>query len=179
MCFYCQSFGYDLNSCTYYDIFDESCATLNATTEIMNEQCKYFVSVMQECDILHGTDSNLPFFRLVSSLYNDCESSLPLEFNFVDDVLLTNLEEMFDPTLTSLPLVAPSFSSTHLNTSISDLTLLSSPFPLAQRTRLDMDELSRGNASVIEDYALAWSKKLALVEPYLEEALLKSYVVTK
>ena len=51
----------------------------------------------------------------------------PLESNVVDDAPLTNLEEVFKPPLTSLPLAIPSFSSSSVATSISDLTLLASP----------------------------------------------------
>ena len=47
---------------------------------------------------------------LESSLYDDYESSVPLESNVVDDAPLTELEEVFDhPPLTSLPLITPSF----------------------------------------------------------------------
>ena len=42
---------------------------------------------------------------------------------------LTDLEKVFDPPLTSLPLVAPSFFSTPVATSVSDTTLLASPTP--------------------------------------------------
>ena len=66
--------------------------------------------------------------RLVA---DDCESSLFLESNILVDALLTDLEEMFDPPSTSLAFVAPSFSSTPMDTSVSDLTLLTSPLPLA------------------------------------------------
>jgi len=52
-------------------------------------------------------------------------------FNVVGDAPLTDLEEVFDPPLTSLPLVALFFSSTLVAPSISDLTLLASPLPLA------------------------------------------------
>jgi len=44
------------------------------------------------------------------------ESSILLESNVVDDVPLTDLEEVFDSPLTSLPVVAPSFSNTPMDT---------------------------------------------------------------
>jgi len=47
----------------------------------------------------------------------------------VDDSCLTDLEEVFDPPLTSLLVVAPSFSRTPIATSVSELTLLASPLP--------------------------------------------------
>ena len=77
---------------------------------------------------------------------------------------------MFDPPLTSLPLVAPSFSSTPVATSVSDSTLLASPLFVAQCMGLEMGEISRGDVSVLEDDSLSWSKELTLVEPHLEEA---------
>jgi len=80
------------------------------------------------------------------SLYDDYESSLPLESNGVDDApFLTDIEEVFGPPLTSLSLVAPSFSSTLVATSVSALTLLASPIPLDQCTSLEMGEISRGD----------------------------------
>jgi len=51
--------------------------------------------------------------------------------NVVDDSSLTDLGEVFGPPLTPLTFVAPSFSSTPIDTSVSDLILLASPLPLA------------------------------------------------
>ena len=70
---------------------------------------------------------------------------------------------MFDPSLNSLPLVAPSIFSTSLATGVSDLTLLASPLPVAQCTELEMGEISRSDVSVLEDDSLSWSKEPALV----------------
>jgi len=44
---------------------------------------------------------------------------------------LTDLEEVFDPSLTSLSFVALSFSSIPMDTYVSDCTLLASHLPLA------------------------------------------------
>ena len=96
-----------MNSYPYYDISNESYARLNAMIETMNERHEHFVSEMREFCSLHETDP-----RLESSLYDDYESSLPLDSNVVDDTHLTDLEKMFDPPLTSLPFVAPFFSNT-------------------------------------------------------------------
>ena len=93
---------------------------------------------------LHEIDPSLPIHRLGYSLYDHCESSLPLKSNFVDDAPLNDFEEVFDPPLTSWPLVAPSFSSTLVATSVSDSTLLTVPLPLAQCTGLEMRETSMG-----------------------------------
>ena len=136
----------------------------------MNERHEHFVSEIREFGSQHETDSSLPIRRLESSLYDDYKSSLPLESNVVDDAPLTNLEEVFDPPLTSLPLVALSFSSTPIATSISDSTFVASPLPLAQCTELEMGEISRSDVSVLEDDSLNQSKELTLVEPHLEEA---------
>ena len=61
----------------------------------MNERHEHFVSEMREFGLLYETDPSLPIPRLESSLYNDYESSLPLESNIVDDAPLTDLEEVF------------------------------------------------------------------------------------
>ena len=109
----------------------------------------------------------IPIFE--SSLYDDYESSLPLESNFVDDAPLTNLEEVFDPPLTYSPLVAPSYSSPPTVTTTSDSTLLDFPFPLAQCTGLEVGETSGSDVRTLEDASLFRSKELALVEPHLKE----------
>ena len=101
---------------------------------IMNEQHEPFVSRMRECDLVHETDLSLPFPRLEASPYDVCESSFPLELNLVDDTPSTDVEEAFDPPLTSSSLVAPSFPSTAIGTTVSALTLLVSPLPLTQCT---------------------------------------------
>jgi len=118
---------------------------------------------------LHDTDPSLPSPRLKASLYYDCESSLPLKLNFVDDASSTGLEAAFDPLLTSLPFVAPSFSGTALDTTVNDLSLLVSPLPLVQCTGLEMGEPPKGYAGVVENDLLDCSKELTLVKSYLEE----------
>jgi len=65
-----------------------------------------------------------------------------------------------DHPLTSLPLVVPSFSKTHIASNVSDLTLLASPLPSAQCMGLEMGETSRGDFSVQEDDSLDQSKTL-------------------
>ena len=127
--FHCQSFDHDVNSCPYYDVSDEAYARLNTMIDIMNEQHWHFLSEIRERDLLHETNPSLPFPRLEASLYDDCESSRPLKSNVVDGSPLTNLEEVFDSPSTSLPFVAISFSSTPMDTSVSDFTLLASPLP--------------------------------------------------
>jgi len=136
----------------------------------MNEQHEHFVSRMRECGLLHETNPSLPCPRLEACLYDDCESSFPLESNAVDDAPLTDLGEVFDPPLTPLTFVAPSFSSAPTDTSISNSILLASLLSLAQCTGLEMCETSRGDTNSVEDVLLSWSGGLILVEPYLEEA---------
>jgi len=102
----------------------------------MNELYEHFVSAMREFGLIHETDRSLPFPRLEVTLYDDCEFSIPLESNVVYDVPLTDLKELFGHPSTSLPFVPPSFSSTPMENSVSDLTLLVSPLPLAQCTGL-------------------------------------------
>ena len=112
VCSYYQFFDHNLNFCPYYDVFDESYIRLNDMIETMNEQRKCFVGTMREFGLLHETNSSLPFSELKASLYEYCQSLLPLESNFVDNVPLTNLEETFDLPLTSWPFVIPfSFST--------------------------------------------------------------------
>jgi len=123
---------------------------------------------MRECDLLHETDPSLIFPKLESSLYDDYEPSFPLESNVVDDTPLAGLEEVFDPPLTSLPFVALSFSSTLMDPSVSDLTLLASPLPLSQCMGLDLGEISRDDASDIEDVSLGWLEEITLVESCLK-----------
>ena len=77
---------------------------------------------------------------------------------------------MFDPPLTSLALVAPSFSSTPIATRVTDSTLLVSSLPLAQCMGLEMGEMFKGAICVLKDDSHSWSKELTLFGPHLEEA---------
>jgi len=123
-------------------------------------------SKMREFGLLHETNHSLPIPRLESSLFDEYEFSLPLKSNVVDDAPLIDLEKVFDPPLTSLSFIAPSFSSTPMDTSVSDLTLFASPLTLAQCTGLEMDETFRSDVSIIENYLFHWSKEISLVETY-------------
>jgi len=79
--------------------------------ETMNKRHEHFVSEMTEFGLLHETDRSLPISRFESSLYDDYESSFPLESNVVNNAPLTDLDEVFNPPLASLPLIAPYFSN--------------------------------------------------------------------
>ena len=85
---------------------------------------------MREFGLLHAIDPSLPSPRLKANPYEDYESSLPLEFDFANDAPLTDLKKVFGPPLTSLPLVASSFSGTPVDTTIIIVLLLASPLLL-------------------------------------------------
>jgi len=67
---------------------------------------------MSMCDLLHKTNPSLPFPRLESDLYDDCESSVPLESNVLDYAALTGPEEVFDTPLTIYHLLLHPFLTT-------------------------------------------------------------------
>ena len=77
------------------------------------------------------TDPSLLSLIHEASLYDDCEFSLHLESNFVDDADSTGLEEVFDPPLTSSPFITSSYFSTPMESSVSNLNLLAFALPLA------------------------------------------------
>ena len=91
----------------------------------MNERLEYFFGKMRENGLLHETDPSPSYPRLEVSPYDDYESSLPLEPDFMVDSLLTGLGEVIDPPLTSLQIVAPSLPSTPRDTTEGVLRLLS------------------------------------------------------
>ena len=107
MCFYCQLFDLDVNSCPYYDALDESYARIYIVIKTMNEH-KCFVGEARELDLLGASDPSLPFLKLETSLYDNYESSHPLGPNFVNDTPLTALKKVSNRRLTSLPFVAVS-----------------------------------------------------------------------
>jgi len=82
---------------------------------------------MREFGLLHETDPSPQSLGLSLSLFDDCESSLPLGSNVVDGPPFTNLEEVFDPPLPSFPLIAPSFSSTLIALALVTRPYLSLP----------------------------------------------------
>jgi len=67
--------------------------------ETMNKQQVKLVNCMREYDLSHETDFRVNFSELDVNLCDDGASSLTLE---------SGLEEVLDPPLTTLPLVAPS-----------------------------------------------------------------------
>ena len=94
---YCQCFDHDMNSCPYYDGFDECYTRLNAMMEIMNEKHECFVSRIRECSLLHMTNPSLSSLILKVSLCGYHQSSLLVESNIVMNTPLTNLKEAIDP----------------------------------------------------------------------------------
>jgi len=114
-------------SCPYYDVSDEAYARFNGMIATMNEPHEHFVSEMREFSLLHEIDPSLPIPRIKSSLYDYCQSSLPLESNVVDGApSIIDIEEVVDHPFTSLLLITLSFSSYPIATSVGDLTLLAS-----------------------------------------------------
>jgi len=73
--------------------------------ETINEQHKHFISEIKELSLLRETHPSLLSSRIEASLYDDCESSLHLESNFISDAPLIHLKEVFDPPMTSLTFV--------------------------------------------------------------------------
>jgi len=159
-----------VNSCSYYDIFNEFYARLNVMIETMNERHECLVTGIRECGLFHETNPSLSSLKLEVSLYNDYESSFPLESNFVVNTPSTDLEEAIDPPLTHLSFVAPSSPITPRATTAGVLTLLISPILLAHCTGLEIGEPSRGDANFVEDDLLVWLRELTLIELYLVEA---------
>jgi len=99
---------------------------------------------------LHETDPSPSSPRLEVSLYDDYESSLPLEPDFMADSPLTSLGEVIVHSLTFLPFVALSLPSTLRDPTEGVLHLLSSfPLPLAQCTGLEIGESLMGDASCV------------------------------
>jgi len=64
VCSYCKCFDHDVNSCPYYDFFDECYARLDIMIGTMNEQHEHFVREMRECGLFHETDPSLHCPRL-------------------------------------------------------------------------------------------------------------------
>ena len=96
----------------------------------MNEQNAKFEHYLWENHLSHETNRSLPSSRLKVSLCNDEESSSSLEFDFVIDTALTDLEKVIDAPLTPLSLVGSSSLSTPKDIAEGMLTLLISSLPL-------------------------------------------------
>ena len=150
MCSSCNSFDHGANSYRY-DIYADCYVNLTAVIETMKEQHECFVSKMREYGLLQKTNPSPSSPRLEVSLYDNYESSLPLE-----DVI-------------DLSFVAPPLSSIPKDTTEGVLHLLSSPFPLAQCMGLELGESLRGDASFVENDLLDWSRDNVLKEPSFKE----------
>ena len=126
----------------------------------IKEQRKHVVSEMRSATYCMRPTLVYFYVDFKARLYDDCESSLPLESDFVVDAPLTDLEKIFDPSLTSLPFVALSSSTTPIDSTVSDLPLLASHVRLAQCTGLEMGEPFGGDGSIVEDDHLLDEKSL-------------------
>ena len=98
MCTICHCFDHDSNSCPYY-ISNEGFARLSHMIQTMDKQRVEFEIKTREFDLSHETDLRFSSPKLDVCLCDDGASFPPLE---------SGLDAIFDPSLVSLPLVAPS-----------------------------------------------------------------------
>jgi len=145
MCEICHCSDHDSNSCPCY-ISDGGFARLSMI-EAMNEQQIEFANKMWEYDLSHETDFRFSSPRLDVNLCDD-GASFPLEFK---------LEKILNPSLTTLPIVAPSSPSTFRNNSAFIMTFSDTSFPLAQLTEFKVRETFGIRVSVDEDDACSES----------------------
>ena len=110
--------------------------------ETMNEQQVKLANRMREYDLSHETDLRVNFSELYVNLCDDGASSLTLE---------SGLEEVLDPPLTTLPLVAPSPAGILRDYTLLCMTYPNPPFPFAQSTEFKVGEIFCVDASVNED----------------------------
>jgi len=82
LCFYCQSFDHDVNSCPYYDVSDESCVRLNAMIETMNERQEDIISEMRECSV-YCMRPTLVYLSLGLTLASMMIMSLPFPYSLI------------------------------------------------------------------------------------------------
>ena len=112
-------------------ISNEDFVRLNNMIETMNEQNVMFQNYLRENHLSNETELSLSSARPKVSLCDDNELSFPLEFNFVVDMALIDLEKVIDAPLISLLLVAPSSVNTPRDIVEGVLTLPNSLIPLA------------------------------------------------
>jgi len=93
---------------------------------------------------MHETDPRKFSPILKASLYDDCNSYVPPEVDSTIKKPLTEPDEAFKNLLTSLLFVTPSSLSTRTETTKGVLSLLTSPFALAQWTGAEMGESPSG-----------------------------------
>jgi len=97
---------------------------------------------MREFDLSHQTNLRFSSPKLDVCLCDDGASFPPLE---------SGLEAALDPSLVTLPLVAPSSPYTLRENTMFNMLLPDPPFPLAQLTEFEVGEAFTVNASVDED----------------------------
>jgi len=91
--------------------------------ETMNEQQVNLANCLREYDLSHTTNLRVNFSKLHVKLCDDGASSLTLE---------SGLDEVLGPSLTTLPLLAPSLPSIFRDYTPLCTTYPNPPFPLAQ-----------------------------------------------
>lgn len=141
VCEICHCFDHGFNSCPC-DISNGSFAKLSSMIETMNEQQIQFAKKMREYDLTNETDLRFSSPRLNVNMCDDGASFPPLE---------SELREILDPPLTTLPIVAPSSLSTFRNNTVFIMTFLNRPSPLAQSTEFKIGETFGVHTSVDED----------------------------
>jgi len=121
--------------------------------EAMNEQQLKFTNFMGEHDLSHETDPRFRSLEPNVNLYDDGESFPALEFG---------LEEVFDPSSTTLPTVAPSSPNTVRDNTASITTFPDTPYPLTQSTGFAVGEIFSIDVSVDEDDSCCGSDNTAI-----------------
>ena len=112
--------------------------------ETMNEQEIEFVNKMREYDLSHETDLRFSSPKLDVCLCDNGASLSPLE---------SGLEAVFDPSLCTLPLVAPSPPSILRDNTTFNMLFPDPSLPLAQSTEFKVGGTFSVSVSVDEDDA--------------------------
>jgi len=144
VCEICHCSDHNNIACPYY-ISNEDFARLSSMIETMSQQQVEFEIKMREFDLSHETDLRFSAPKLDVCLCDDGASFPALE---------SELEVVLDPSLATLPLVAPSSLSTLRDNTMFNIFLPDPPLPLAQSTEFEVGETFTVNATVDEDDAV-------------------------
>jgi len=134
----------------------------------MDKQRVEFEIKTREFDLSHETDLRFSSPKLDVCLCDDGASFPPLE---------SGLDAIFDPSLVSLPLVAPSSPCILRDNTTFNMLLPDPPLPLAQSTEFEVGEIFIVNASVNENDACYDSGSVSIeVRDYDATPAGRSYV---
>jgi len=161
LCDICSCSDHDSSSCPYY-ISDEGFARLSNMIETMDKQQVEFELKMREFDLSHETDLRISSPRPDVCLCDDGASFPPLE---------SGLEAVIDPSLCTLPLVAPSSPSTLRDNPTFNMLLPDPPLPLAQSTEFKVDGTFNVSVSVDED-DICYESDSIFIEEHESDAVL-------